>query len=128
MATYPTVPPAMMASRSVTASPAPVVGSQRRPCLVPTDPLSDRRLTRGLETAVFHPVAEVEEQADDEPECQPQPVRPPEPVDHRAADDDPKRRDNRNRRDDEAARNVRTAHAHDPDAGAHQHEGEQRAD
>ena len=52
----------------------------------------------------------------------------PQAVDHRAADEDAESRHQRQRRHREAARDIRPPDAHDPDADAHQDEGEQRPD
>ena len=78
--------------------------------------------------AVALPVAKVEDEPDQEPDEQSHPVRPAEAVDHRAADHDPEDRDNRQRRHPKSAGEVRTSNPQNPDAGANQHEGEERSD
>jgi hypothetical protein len=77
--------------------------------------------------AVMLAVGEVEDEADNEPDKQPHPVRPAETIDHRAAYDDAKDGDERRRRHAEAAFQLRTPHAHDPNPGAYENEGEQRS-
>src|SRR5262245_29461850 len=77
--------------------------------------LGHRAFEGELHFAVSAAVAEVDDQADEEPDDQPQPVRPTKAIDHRTADEDARRRNERDRRYLECARQVRTAAAQDPD-------------
>src|SRR5690349_7024877 len=112
-------------TRRATANPGPCARKNWSPCGFFTRTESAiRRLTAPRERAVVPAVREVEREADDQPDEQPQPVRPAEAVDHRAADGDAQNRHDRQRRDDEAPLHVRPSPTHDPDADAHEDERE----
>src|SRR5215831_14149633 len=73
-------------------------------------------------------VAEVDQQADDQPNSQSRPVGPAQAIDHGAADDDAEYRHQWQRRNLESSLDVRTAVAQDPYARAYQDEREQGPD
>lgn len=83
---------------------------------------------RRVDAAVALAVAEIEDEANQQPHDQSHPVRPAKAIDHGAARDDAKNGDERRRRHPERAFELGMLHAHDPHPGTHQYEGEQCSD
>ena len=71
------------------------------------------------------PVAEVEDQPNQQPDNQPHPIGPAEAVNHGTADNDTQRRNNRQRWHTEASFYVRAPPPHNPHTRAHKNESEQ---
>src|SRR5882724_3402839 len=81
-----------------------------------------RRRIERLHLAVFASVAEVDRQADQQPDEQAQPIGPTEAIDHRTADYDACRRNQRDRGHLEGALQIWAAAPQDPDSDTYENE------
>src|SRR6202011_4314363 len=78
-----------------------------------------------IDSAVAFPIAEIKDEANQEPNDQSHPVGSAKPVNHCAAHDNSEDGYKRRRGDAEATFGVRTFHTHDPDTDAHENEREE---